>query len=253
MSSYEQDDYIKEMGERQMNQSIILKNVTKIYDGMQGVKALDQASLCINPGEFTAIIGKSGSGKSTLLNMISSIDRPTEGEILFGEEKLHAYGEEKLTKWRGENVGIVFQFFQLIPTLTILENVILPMDFNHKYVGSKRKTVALELLDKTGISECADKLPCEISGGQQQRAAIARALANHPSFIIADEPTGNLDTANANSIIRLFRDLSKEGTSVIMVTHNNEMASCTDRVITISDGKIISDCKQKAEKRGNHE
>ncbi|MDF2609864.1 MAG: cyclic nucleotide-binding protein [Lachnospiraceae bacterium] len=236
-----------------MNQSIQLKNVTKIYDGMQRAKALDQATLCINPGEFTSIIGKSGSGKSTLLNMISCIDRPTEGEILFGDEKLHAYREAQLTKWRGENVGIVFQFFQLIPTLTILENIILPMDFNHKYVVNKRKTIALDLLYKAGISECADKLPCEISGGQQQRAAIARSLANNPSFIIADEPTGNLDTANANSIINLFRTLSKEGTSVIMVTHNNEIASCTDRVITISDGKIISDCKQKAEKRGNNE
>lgn len=236
-----------------MNQSIQLKNVTKIYDGMQGAKALDQATLCINPGEFTSIIGKSGSGKSTLLNMISCIDRPTEGEILFGDEKLHAYREAQLTKWRGENIGIVFQFFQLIPTLTILENIILPMDFNHKYAVNKRKTIALDLLDKVGISECADKLPCEISGGQQQRAAIARSLANNPSFIIADEPTGNLDTSNANSIINLFRTLSKEGTSVIMVTHNNEIASCTDRVITISDGKIISDCKQNAEKRGNNE
>ncbi len=236
-----------------MNQSIQLKNVTKIYDGMQGAKALDQATLSINPGEFTSIIGKSGSGKSTLLNMISCIDRPTEGEILFGDEKLHTYREAQLTKWRGENVGIVFQFFQLIPTLTILENIILPMDFNNKYVVNKRKTIASDLLDKAGISECSDKLPCEISGGQQQRAAIARSLANNPSFIIADEPTGNLDTANANSIINLFRTLSKEGTSVIMVTHNNEIASCTDRVITISDGKIISDCKQKAEKRGNNE
>lgn len=236
-----------------MNQSIQLKNVTKIYDGMQGVKALDQATLSFNPGEFTSIVGKSGSGKSTLLNMISCIDYPTEGEILFGDEKLHVYRESQLTKWRGENIGIVFQFFQLIPTLTILENIILPMDFNHKYVAGKRKAIARDLLDKTGISECADKLPCEISGGQQQRAAIARSLANNPTFIIADEPTGNLDTANANSVINLFRTLSREGTSVIMVTHNNEIASCTDRVITINDGKIISDCKQNAEKRGHHE
>ena len=236
-----------------MNQSIQLKNVTKIYDGMQGEKALDQATLCINPGEFTSIIGKSGSGKSTLLNMISCIDRPTAGEILFGDEKLHAYSEAQLTRWRGENVGIIFQFFQLIPTLTILENIILPMDFNRKYAVNRRKTIALDLLDKAGILECADKLPCEISGGQQQRAAIARSLANKPSFIIAVEPTGNLDTANANSIINLFRTLSREGTSVIMVTHNNEIASCTDRVITINDGKIISDCRQHAEKRGNNE
>ena len=237
-----------------MNQSIQLKNVTKIYDGMYGTRALDQATICINPGEFTSIIGKSGSGKSTLLNMISCIDRPTEGEILFGDEKLHLYREAELTKWRGENIGIVFQFFQLMPTLTILENIILPMDFNHKYASGKRKTIALELLYKTGILECADRLPCEISGGQQQRAAIARSLANNPSFIIADEPTGNLDTANATSIINLFRNLAREGTSVIMVTHNNEIATSTERIITINDGKIISDCyRHQAEKGDNNE
>lgn len=237
-------DCIKEMENYQMNQSIQLKNVTKIYDRELGVKALDQVTLCINPGEFTSIIGKSGSGKSTLLNILSCIDRPTEGEILFGNEKLHTYREAQLTKWRGNNVGIVFQFFQLIPTLTILENIILPMDFNHKYAVGKRKTIAMSLLDKVGILACANKLPCEISGGQQQRAAIARSLANNPSFIFADEPTGNLDTSNAESIINLFRSLTKEGTSIIMVTHNNEIVSYTDRVITINDGKIISINKQ---------
>jgi len=234
------------MGECQMDKTISLYQITKIYDGMQGVKALEKATICFQKGEFVSIIGKSGSGKSTMLNMLSCIDRPTEGEILFGDEKLHTYSESKLTKWRGENIGIVFQFFQLIPTLTVLENIVLPMDFNHKYIASKRKNIAMELLKKVGIAECANKLPSELSGGQQQRAAIARALANHPAFIIADEPTGNLDSVTAESIICLFRELSEEGTTVIMVTHNNELAHCTDRIITINDGKIISDRKNVA-------
>lgn len=224
-----------------MEKTISLNQITKIYEGMQGVKALDKVTIDFHQGEFISIVGKSGSGKSTMLNMLSCIDRPTEGVILFGNEKLHTYSESKLTKWRGENMGIVFQFFQLIPTLTVLENVVLPMDFNHKYMASKRKSIAMDLLEKVGIAECADKLPSELSGGQQQRTAIARALANRPAFIVADEPTGNLDSASAESIICLFRELTKEGTGVIMVTHNNELAHCTDRIVTINDGKIISD------------
>ena len=226
-----------------MSQTISLSQVTKMYSGMQDVKALDTVSVSFRQGEFVAIVGKSGSGKSTMLNMITCIDRPTSGEILFDDERLDLYSESRLTKWRGANVGIVFQFFQLIPTLTALENIVLPMDFNHKYAASSRKRIAMSLLEKVGISECADKFPAELSGGEQQRAAIARALANQPAFIIADEPTGNLDSATAESIVVLFRELSREDTAIIMVTHNNELAARTDRIVKISDGKIVNDNK----------
>ena len=224
-----------------MDRTISLNRVTKIYRGMRETKALDSVSATFRLGEFAAVTGRSGSGKSTLLNMISCIDRPTQGEILFGRERLDLLSEKELTRWRGRNIGIVFQFFQLIPLLTVLENTVLPMDFNRKYEASSRKSVAIGLLEKVGIAECAGKLPSELSGGQQQRAAIARALANQPAIVVADEPTGNLDSSAAESIITLFRELSDEGRAVIMVTHNNELAARTDRIVTISDGKIVSD------------
>ena len=223
-----------------MRATISLHHVSKSYDTI-GANALDDTSISFAQGEFTAIVGASGSGKSTLLNMISGIDRPTEGEILFNEQPLHTYSEAALTKWRGQYIGVVFQFFQLIPTLTILENTMLPMDFNHQYKSSKRKEIAYSLLKKVGIEEQADKLPSELSGGQQQRAAIARALANNPLFLIADEPTGNLDTANTKSILKLFQSFAKEGTTIIMVTHNIELAHHADRIITLQDGKIAKE------------
>ena len=224
-----------------MTQILSLRKVTKTYGKEQIVRALDSVDLSFVKGELTVIIGQSGSGKSTLLNMISGIDRPTEGEILFGNEKLHQYSEAELTRWRGKNIGIVFQFFQLIPTLTVLENVMLPMDFSRKHAAKDRKTLAFLLLESTGIVEHADRLPSQLSGGQQQRAAIARALANQAPILIADEPTGNLDSFTAESIVCLFRELSANGTTVIVVTHNKELAKSADRVITIHDGRIISD------------
>lgn len=221
---------------------IQLKNVRKTYeDCIGGFTALKSANIQFNSGEFVSIIGKSGSGKSTMLNMISCIDRPSEGELYHNDMALHSMKESALTAWRGKNIGIVFQFFQLIPTLTVLENVMLPMDFCNMIPAKIRKATAVSLLEKVEISECLDKLPSELSGGQQQRAAVARALANDPPFIIADEPTGNLDTENAKSVIALFKEMVKDGKSVIMVTHNPELAECADRIITIQDGIILTD------------
>lgn len=229
-----------------MENQIILKDVTKTYiTTAGGITALNGANIQFKTGEFVAIVGKSGSGKSTLLNMISCIDRPTSGEIFYNETPLHELKESALTSWRGKNIGIVFQFFQLIPTLTVLENIMLPMDFCNTYPRAKRTHIAMKLLEKVSISEYANKLPIDLSGGQQQRAAIARALANDPPFIIADEPTGNLDSQNAESIIELFRDMTSSGKTIIMVTHNNELAECADRIITIHDSNIINDKKME--------
>jgi len=228
-----------------MKMQIRLEKVTKVYqDNLEGITALKDIDIVFNAGEFVSIVGKSGSGKSTLLNMISCIDRPTSGSIYFEDIPLHELKESKLTRWRGKNIGIVFQFFQLIPTLTVLENIMLPMDFNNTYPLKKREGIAMKLLEKVDIYAYANKLPSELSGGQQQRVAIVRALANNPFFIIADEPTGNLDSQNAKSIVSLFRSLADEGVSVIMVTHNNELAECTDRIITIQDGTILSDIRK---------
>ena len=224
-----------------MSESITLKQVTKIYNGMQGAKALDTVSVGFYPGEFVAVAGRSGSGKSTLLNMIACIDRPTQGEIYYGGERLDRLSESKLTRWRGENIGIVFQFFQLMPTLTVLENVVLPMDFTRRIAAALRKNRAMSLLERVGLADQTGKLPSELSGGQQQRAAVARALANRPAYVVADEPTGNLDSVNADSMMALFRQLAEEGTAVIMVTHNRELAARTDRIVTISDGIIVDD------------
>lgn len=230
-----------------MKNQITLKKVTKVYeDSTGGITALKNADIVFISGEFVSIVGKSGSGKSTLLNMVSCIDRPTSGSIYFGDIPLYKLKESELTRWRGKNIGIVFQFFQLISTLTVLENIMLPMDFNNTYPVKERKGIAMKLLEKVSITDYANKLPVDLSGGQQQRVAIARALANNPPFIIADEPTGNLDIQNAESIITLFRSLAREGVTVIMVTHNNELAECTDRIITIQDGNIFSDVKEKS-------
>jgi putative ABC transport system ATP-binding protein len=192
-------------------------------------------------GEFTAVVGKSGSGKSTLLNILSGIDRPTSGEVLYGETRLGSMNENELARWRGEHTGIVFQFFQLIPTLTVLENVLLPMDFCRIIPAGQRRERALSLLERMGVIQYAGSLPSSISGGEQQRVAIARSLANDPAFIIADEPTGNLDTENAERIIRLFRDMVSWGKAVVRVTHNEELAAAAHRVLHIRNGELISD------------
>jgi putative ABC transport system ATP-binding protein len=220
---------------------IDISNLSKHYLNAEGIKftALEEVNLHIKKGEFVAIVGKSGSGKSTLLNMLTGIDRPNSGTITINGEAIQAYSENQLAVWRGKNVGIVFQFFQLIPTLTILENILLAMDFVGKIPKNDRLDTAQKLLAQVHISEQADKLPATLSGGQQQRAAIARALANNPDILIADEPTGNLDSQNAIAILALFERLVQQGKTLILVTHDEDIAKKAQRFIRISDGQII--------------
>jgi putative ABC transport system ATP-binding protein len=221
---------------------IDLRDVAKTYETPAGsFTALDRVSLRILPGEYLAIVGKSGSGKSTLINMVAGIDRPTSGDIRVAGTRLNDLSETKLAAWRGRNVGIVFQFFQLLPTLTIAENVVLPMDFCATYPVRERRRRALDILDRVGIADQADKLPATLSGGQQQRAAIARALANGPALVLADEPTGNLDSRTADLILELFAGLAAAGTTVLIVTHEREIADFVDRVVALADGRVDSD------------
>lgn len=223
---------------------ISLSRVCKKYgENARETLTLNDVSVDFKCGEFTAVVGKSGSGKSTLLNMVSGIDRPTSGEIRHGTNMLHDMSEKDLTEWRGKYIGIVFQFFQLIPTLTVLENLMLPMDFCGIVPQKQRKEKARELLDRMMVEQYANSLPVLLSGGEQQRVAIARALVNNPIFIIADEPTGNLDSQNTTSIIKLFRDMTAEGKAIIMVTHNNEISVYADRIVSINDGVIENDAR----------
>jgi putative ABC transport system ATP-binding protein len=219
---------------------IYLRTVTKVYPmGHQQFTALRGVSLTFHTGEFTAIVGPSGSGKSTILNMITGIDRPTSGEVIVGTRPIHTLSENTLARWRGAQVGIVFQFFQLLPTLTALENVMLPMDFLGVRRGRRER--ALGLLDRVGLLDHAQHLPSELSGGEQQRVAIARALANDPPILIADEPTGNLDTATGDRVFTLLGDLSRQGKSVIFVTHDPDLAQQAGRIVRMQDGRIVSD------------
>jgi putative ABC transport system ATP-binding protein len=221
---------------------IALHSVSKVYETPAGAfTALSAIELKVFRGDFIAVVGKSGSGKSTLVNVMTGIDTATAGEINAGGAKLHLLGEERLAVWRGRSVGVVFQFFQLLPTLTVAENVMLPMDFCNTFPSGERRQRALALLDKLAIAEQADKLPAYLSGGQQQRAAIARALANDPPILVADEPTGNLDSKTSEEVMELFARLSAEGKAVVMVTHERDRASHFTRVIELSDGAVISD------------
>src|SRR5690349_1102947 len=213
---------------------IDLRQVNKFYKTAVGdYHALKDIDLCICAGEFVSIIGKSGSGKSTLLNMITGIDRPSAGEVYVNGTAVHELNENKMARWRGKNLGIVFQFFQLLPTISVIENIMLPMDFCRTYPMREREKRALELLDLVELKEHAYKLPTALSGGQQQRVAIARALANDPPIIIADEPTGNLDSKTADSVFELFRDLVAQGKTIIIVTHDSGLAKRTHRTALI--------------------
>jgi ABC-type lipoprotein export system ATPase subunit len=221
---------------------IELRQVFKTFETAAGAfPALKNINLRVDRGEFIAVIGKSGSGKSTLLNMLAGIDRPSAGEIWMNGTAIHRLSEGELATWRGRNIGLVFQFFQLLPMLTVIENVLLPMDFCHLWTERERRQRAQYLLEQVELADQAEKLPLELSGGQQQRAAIARALATDPPVILADEPTGNLDSKSAESIFLLFERLVQQGKTILMVTHDNELAKRVQRTLVLSDGEIIDE------------
>lgn len=223
---------------------IELSKVSKKYRNEAGEYAvLNTIDLLVNRGEYLAVLGKSGSGKSTLINMITGIDRPTSGEVYISGTAVHSLDENQAAIWRGRNVGIVFQFFQLIPTLTVIENVMLPMDFCNTFPG-ERKERAMRLLDKIDLARHADKFPTALSGGERQRVAIARALANDPPLLIADEPTGNLDSRTSESIYAIFDDLAAEGKTLVVVSHDQNIPRKASRTITMADGKIVDGHKR---------
>ncbi len=226
---------------------IDLRNVVKAYKTEAGdFLALKGIDLTIDRGEFVGVVGKSGSGKSTLVNMITGIDRPTGGEVVVAGTGIHLLSEGQMARWRGRNQGVVFQFFQLLPTLTIIENVMLPMDFCQMYAPRERRERALHLLELVDISEQAHKLPSALSGGQQQRAAIARALANDPPIIIADEPTGNLDSRTASQVFGLFEQLVASGKTLLMVTHDDDLVKRVSRTVVLADGEIVNEWLARA-------
>jgi putative ABC transport system ATP-binding protein len=227
--------------------AIELKDVVKRFNGAarggnspssRGFIALDGVSLSIDSGEFVIITGKSGSGKSTLLNMMTGIDNVTKGEVVVNGTPIHRLSGNQLAAWRGANVGIVFQFFQLMPTLTVLENVMLPMEFASIVPAGDQKTRASMLLEKVDVAPLAGKFPNSISGGEKQRVAIARALANDPGLLFADEPTGNLDTGSAALVRGLFDDLSREGKTIVYITHEKDLPVTCSRIVSLHDGRI---------------
>ncbi|MEQ1531161.1 MAG: ABC transporter ATP-binding protein [Methylococcales bacterium] len=225
-----------------MKNIIELKQVYKDYAQAGIVQTvLYDINLEITTGEFVAVVGPSGNGKSTLINLITGIDQPSRGDILVNGSHLQKLSNAKLTAWRGANIGIVFQFFQLLPTLNLLQNIILPMDFLGKLPTRQRRERALHLLDLVGLTDQAQRLPSQVSGGQQQRVAIARALANDPPLIVADEPTGNLDAGTADAVFELFTHLRDQGKTLVMVTHNEALADAASRKLEIRCGRIHAD------------
>ena len=223
-----------------MEPVIALRQAGKTYATPAGpFVALSGVDLEVARGEMLAVVGKSGSGKSTLLNLIGGIDRATVGEVRVAGTSVHDASESVLARWRGRHVGVVFQFFQLLPTLTAIENVMLPMDFGDVHPPRERRRRALERLDRVGVADQADKLPATLSGGQQQRVAIARALANDPPVIVADEPTGNLDSTTGRAVLDLFRALAAQGTTVVVATHERDIASLANRIVELADGRVV--------------
>jgi putative ABC transport system ATP-binding protein len=221
---------------------IAVRCVVKSYSLPAGdFTALAGVDLRVDVGEFVTVVGRSGSGKTTLLNLMAGIDRVSAGEITIAGQAVHELRGSRLAAWRGRTIGLVFQFFQLLPTLTVVENVMLPMDFCAAVAARQRRPRALGLLDRMGIAEQADKLPSALSGGQQQRAAIARALANDPPVLLADEPTGNLDSATSDSVLDLFARLAADGTTVVMVTHERDVSRYATRQVTLADGRVVAD------------
>ena len=221
---------------------IELRGVRKTFPlGEREVTVLDDVSLTVERGEFVAIVGASGSGKSTLLNMITGIDRPSAGEVWVAGTALHELDENRLAIWRGHHIGIVFQFFQLLPGLTLLQNVVLPMDFVGRLPAAERRARAEALLAQVGLTAHADQLPGTVSGGQQQRAAIARALANDPPLLVADEPTGNLDSRTADEVLAVLDAVRGDGRTIVLVTHAPDVAERADRIVRVTDGRIAPD------------
>jgi putative ABC transport system ATP-binding protein len=220
-----------------------LRDLKKAYRSPAGdFYALKGIDLEISAGEFVAVLGKSGAGKSTLINIVSGIDRPTSGQVCVANHAVHEMTEGQVAAWRGKAVGVVFQFFQLMPMLSVVQNVMLPMDFANLYGSPReRRERALYLLEQMDIAEHADKLPSAVSGGQRQRVAIARALANDPPFLAADEPTGNLDSKTAGAVFSILERLVEEGKTILMVTHDRELASRASRVVKMVDGRIVDD------------
>ncbi|HET9913331.1 MAG TPA: ABC transporter ATP-binding protein [Anaerolineales bacterium] len=219
---------------------IDLQDVNKTFNGPAGpIQALKNVSLRVYPGEFVGVRGPSGSGKSTLINMITGIDRPTRGDVHVTGARLNDMNENQLAHWRGRNVGVIFQFFQLLPTLTVMENVIFPMECCRMWKPRERPERAMHLLGQVGLADQANKLPNTLSGGQQQRAAIARALANDPALVMGDEPTGNLDSKSADKVFYLFEELVKQGKTFMMVTHDLGLASRIPRVVEVLDGDLF--------------
>ena len=225
-----------------MEYVIQVSDVVKSYPlGAGEFVAINHLSLDINQGEFLAVVGRSGSGKTTLLNLLAGIDRPTSGTVRVAGADLGSLSESGLAAWRGRNVGLVFQFFQLLPTLTVIENVLLPMDFAKTIPIGQRRGRAQHLLERVGVGDQADKLPATLSGGQQQRAAIARALANDPPLLLAGEPTGNLDSATADAVLELFADLHADGRTIVVVTHERDIRAIVGREVTLVDGRVVND------------
>ena len=221
---------------------IALHQVMKKYEGSAGaVVALKGIDLEVRAGEFLVVTGKSGAGKTTLVNMVAGLDRATSGEIWVTGMPVHQLGAEKAAGWRGRNMGVVFQSFELLPTLTVLQNVMLPMDFAGTYSLRQRRERAMQLLEKMEIAEHARKLPSAVSGGQQQRVAIARAMANDPPIVVADEPTGSLDSVTTEAMLAVFKDLTSEGKTVLIVTHDEDIARGATRAITLADGAVVDE------------
>ncbi|HUX87786.1 MAG TPA: ABC transporter ATP-binding protein [Chloroflexota bacterium] len=226
-----------------MSEALIeLHQIVKVYESAAGTfTALKGVSLSVRPGEFVGIVGKSGCGKSTLINAITGIDRPTSGEVIVDGTSLNRLDEGKLAEWRGRHIGVIFQFFQLLPMLSAVENVMLPMDFCNQYRPKERPERAMTLLEQFGVADAAQKSSAALSGGQQQRVAIARALANDPPLIVADEPTGNLDSQTAAAVFDLFVGLVERGKTIVMVTHDRALARRLSRTVTLADGAIVDD------------
>jgi putative ABC transport system ATP-binding protein len=230
------------MIESQSGKMIVVKNLVKTYQsGGQPFDALRSISFNVSTNEYIGVIGKSGAGKTTLINMLSGVDQITSGQVYVNGTEVHLLKDDQLALWRGLNLGVVYQSFHLLPMLSLIDNITLAMDFCGTYRHGKAEKKALDLLDSVELADHARKLPAEISGGEKQRVAIARALINDPAVILADEPTGRLDSATSETIFTIFDDLIKRGKTIVMVSHDRTLADRVDRVLNLEDGKIIND------------